>query len=509
MSRDHILWVHGHSAEIEYPDLVHSIVLKGKSISIEGKSRTTNWLHFAVPTPVIVDNYRMQPVAFEFRYKRGRGTRIHTVDVFDGEKKIASHDRPVDRDDNGWRYVNLGVNIGEIQTVRYGIGISIGLSFRRKNSDDEVKIEFASAGCVFNFANRIASQRLQIYTKKAPMEFPYRSSLPINDPPIKHLMHGRNKDITRILISLHGSGGNADFYLSNGLAAVQAAIDHGVDLAAADNTLIIAPQLINVGEYYKKIAPNILHWRNGRALGAESVEGDLDGDGIPDSGTLSSFTVMDTLLERVCRLSLFPNLAIVVIVGHSNGGRFMSCYAATSRFEQEVASPRGIHVRYVVSGSGRYLYMNDSRYAFEDDTYLGAADPNVNWRDTIVDLARVDFSSVCDEDPEKFNDWPLGLSNLDPNTYPAQVGETTIYNQFGTRDVHYLVGSKDLSKSYPECPERVQGQNTLAKALLYHWHLEQLGWNDCHHLHIVPNAWHSGKLNMCSDLGSRAIFGSI
>ena len=83
----------------------------------------------------------------------------------------------------------------------------------------------------------------------------------------------------------------------------------------------------------------------------------------------------------------------------------MSCYAAASRFEQEVATPRGIHIRYVVSGSGSYLYMNDRRYAFVDDTYLNAADPTFNWRDKIVDL--LDFGIVCEENPVKFNDWPL------------------------------------------------------------------------------------------------------
>lgn len=504
MSRDHTFWVHGHSAEIEYPAIAQ-IDRKGSRIRIQGTQHTTNWLHFAVPTPVIVDNYRMRPDYIQVRYKTSGGVTIGRVDVYDGEQKITSHENPeIKWDEIEHRYyINVPVDIAFDETVKYGIGVSIELKFDWLNS----QIEFASAGCEFSFANRIASQRLQIYTKKAPLELPYRSSLPINDPPVKYLMHGRNEDIQRIVISLHGSGGNADFYLSNGLAAIQAAMRHGVDLAAENNTLIIAPQFITTGEYYKKIAPNILHWHRGRAAGAASVEGDLDGDGVPDSGTLSSYTVMDTLLERLCRRSLFPNLAIVVIFGHSNGGRFMSCYAATSRFEQEVASPRGIHVRYIVSGSGSYLYMNDRRYAFVDNTYLDAADPNINWRDTIVDL--LDFGLVCEENPVKFNDWPLGL-NIPPGDnwpYPAQVGGTQIYNQFGPRDVHYLIGAKDLLESY-EGPERVQGPNTLAKTLLYFWHLEQLPWDDFRHqLHVVPNAKHSGGVNMRSREGSQAIFG--
>ncbi|MDL2124602.1 MAG: hypothetical protein LWX51_16340 [Deltaproteobacteria bacterium] len=491
MSLDHALWIHGHSAEIEYPNRVASMIQKGYYVSVQGNPSTTNWLHFAVPTAAIVDNYRMRPITPQFLYRSDGGGSIDKVDVYDGEEIIATYENPAG-DIDGWRWIRVGVNHDEIQSVKWGIGISIRLRFGRHGG----QLEFKSAGCDFEYANRLGTQRLQIYTKKAPLEFPYRSNLPIDIP---------NESIERIVISLHGTGGNADFYLSNGLAAAKAAADAGVDNRAMENTLIIAPQFLGTKEYCRRIAPNILHWNGGRASSAESIEQDLNGNGVPDSGTLSSFTVMDTLLEQVCRRSLFPNLMSVVVAGHSNGGRFMSRYAATSRFEQEVATPRGIHVRYLVMGSGSYLYMDDRRLTFEDDTYLTAAHSD-DWRDTIVNLE--DFSSVCDVDVGKFNDWPWGLSDLWP--YPAQVGKNQIQNQFGARDVHYIVGELDLSASFTECPERVQGQDTLAKTLLYFRHLEQFYESDLqHHLHVVPDVGHSGRREMMASQGLAAIFGPI
>ncbi len=498
MSSLHALWVHGHCGEIEYPDRVNSMVRKGYFLRIEGKPSTTNWLHFAVSTPVIVDDSRMRPIAGFLRYRAEGGASIELLHLYDGEKKIAEDKSPTGTADaDGWTRVKILVEPADVLSVSWGIGISVALRF----GDTGGQLEFDSAGCDFEFANRLGPHRLQIYTKKALMEFPYHSSLPIDVP---------SEAIERIVISLHGTGGNADLYLSNGLAAAKAAAATGVDPQALSNTLIVAPQFLNKNEYWRSPSPSILYWDGGRAAGAESVERDLNGDGIPDSGTLSSFTVMDVLLGRLCRRTLFPNLKTVVVAGHSNGGRFMSCYAAASRFEQEIATPRGIHMRYLVMGSGSYLYMNDTRYAFSDNTYLTAAQ-NEDWRDTVVTLQ--DFSTVCDETPERFKDWPWGLNvpmvgGTPSFPYAAQVGSDQIRAQFGSRDVHYVVGENDLSASYTDCQERVQGQDTLAKTLLYYHHLEQFyGAGLEHHLHVLAGVGHSGLGEMTSAAGLAALFG--
>ena len=246
MGQDHVLWVHGNSAEIEYPDLAQ-VVRKGSSIRVLGAQASNNWLHFAMPTPVILDNLRMKPVWLQFRYKTTGGVSIHRVDVYDGEKKISSYENTNDPVDGDWFHFSEFMDIGRNQSANLGIGVSIGLAFHHANA----QIDFESAGCTFEAATRIASQRLPIYTGKAPMELPYRSSLPIDHPGLR----GHNGSIERIVVSLHGSGGNADSALADGLAAVQAAVNLNVDPAAADNTLVIAPQFINPVEHYREIPP--------------------------------------------------------------------------------------------------------------------------------------------------------------------------------------------------------------------------------------------------------------
>ena len=132
--------------------------------------------------------------------------------MYDGETKIATDDSPTGEvDTEGWTRIRVGVDLDEILSVRWGIGISIKLRFGRHGG----RLEFESAGCDFEYANRVCSQRLRISTnKRCSLEFPYRSNMPIDVP---------NAAIERILISQHGTGGNAELYRRNGLAAADQA----------------------------------------------------------------------------------------------------------------------------------------------------------------------------------------------------------------------------------------------------------------------------------------------
>ena len=474
MSIDHALWVHGHSAEIEYPDRVLSMVQKGYHVRVQGQPSTVNWLHFAVPTPVIVDDCRMRLLSILFRYKTDGGGSVEAVHVYDGETRIASDDAPAGTaDSDGWTHIRVGVNLEEILCIRWGIGISIKLQFGRHGG----QLEFESAGCDFETANQVGFQRFPIHTnKRHTLEFPYRSNRPIDVP---------NPAIERILISLHGTGGNAELYLHNGLTAADRA-------GASDTTLIVAPQFIYPREYYSGLPADLLHWNGGRAYGAESVERDRDCDGSPESGTLSSFAVMDTLLERVGRRSLFPNLAIIVIAGQSNGGQFVNRYAASSRFEQEVAIPRGIHMRYVAMNSGSYLYFHEER-AVPGETNV----------------------FEVPEDCEGYNDWPYGVADLDlaacPWTYAKRVGASAMRDQYPGRDVIYLNGALDTAvESDPNCKDALQGRHTLERGEIYfNYLLHRFRTALQHERHVVAGVGHTGFGTMTSTEGLAALFGPV
>jgi hypothetical protein len=448
------------------------MIREGPHVRVQGNPSTTNWLHFAIPTAVIVDDYRMRPSSATVRFRADVGCSVDKVHVYDGETKIAVSDGPTSSvDSDGWTSIRLGLHVKD---VRWGVGISIKLRFGGSGG----WLEFESGRCEFEYANRVCSQRLRLSTnKRRSLEFPYRSSSPIDLP---------NEAIERILVVQHGTGGDAERYLRNGLAA--AALVPG----ALESTLIIAPQFVYSREYYGDFPTDLLHWSGNRAYGGESVERDRDCDGTPESGTLSSFTVVDTILERVSRRSLFPSLSAIVFAGQSNGGQFVNRYAATSRFEQEVAERRGIKVRYVVMNAGSYLYFNGKRAAAGETSAF-------------------EVPEGC----EDYDDWPYGLADLDraacPWTYAKRIGVRTIQEQYPGRDVVYLNGERDTrEEESPKCRDALQGRHRLEKGEIYFNYLKHFyGDRLRHRRHVVAGVGHSGYGTMTSAYGLEALFGDL
>ena len=71
---------------------MESITRFGHATRVVGKRNTTNWIHFAIPTPVIVDNYRNSVGPVILRFITGStNTMVRDVLAFDGERLIASH----------------------------------------------------------------------------------------------------------------------------------------------------------------------------------------------------------------------------------------------------------------------------------------------------------------------------------------------------------------------------------------------------------------------------------
>jgi hypothetical protein len=140
----HAMWIHGHSMQIEYPDRVASQWRAGFSINVEGKPNSTNWFHFAIPTPVIINDVRLRADSVMLRFKTySVDAWVRDVHVYDGETMIAAH--------NG---VNLSKDhlferfmIPDRPEVLWGIGISIGVSCGVEMMDHHM--EFFAAGCDF------------------------------------------------------------------------------------------------------------------------------------------------------------------------------------------------------------------------------------------------------------------------------------------------------------------------------------------------------------------------
>ena len=308
-----------------------------------------------------------------------------------------------------------------------------------------------------------------------------------------------NYHIKRLIVSLHGTGGDAIHYHENGRAVVEAQKKSSPQVAA--ETMVVAPQfIVYPNEFSGPLPGNLLYWEGGRAAGA--LSGNHQDN--PRSYKIRSFDVMDQFLEFLSRPESLPNLEIIILIGQSNGGRFLNRYAAASPFEDRVARPRGVHVRYIVMGSGSYVYMNNQRWQFTSEAYLNAASSGA-WRNDVVPVQ--DIEDICD-DPSGYNNWPWGLQSL--WNYPYQLRAARIHEQYKSRDVIYLVGEEDLSESYDFCAEYSQGPNTLAKTLLYFYHLQDTyGAALQHRMRVVKDVTHNGKDTMTSPEGLEEIFRPI
>ncbi len=145
---EHAMWVHGHSMEVEYPERLDSQKRMGYYMQVRGKPFTSNWFHFAIPTPVIASDKRLRAGSVMIRFRTGPGAAVKAVHVYDGEKKIASHD--VNLSPQG-AFVWPRFEVPADPFVLWGLGISVGVQFGDSANlpPNKLLVEFSSAGCDF------------------------------------------------------------------------------------------------------------------------------------------------------------------------------------------------------------------------------------------------------------------------------------------------------------------------------------------------------------------------
>ena len=138
-------WVHGTAVTVELPDNMELVRRFGFFTRLIGKPNTTNWFHFAIPTPVIVNNDRKVVGPCMLRFQTG-GTNavVRDVHIYDGEVRVAAHDS-----------VNLSgsqpfrrFGVAHAPEVLWGVGISIGVTYGGGTAAQRT-IDLISAGCDF------------------------------------------------------------------------------------------------------------------------------------------------------------------------------------------------------------------------------------------------------------------------------------------------------------------------------------------------------------------------
>ena len=149
------MWTHGSSVQVEFPDIA-SVERRGFSARIVQPKRptgfsgspppplsSTNWFHFAIPTPVIVSNKRakLDSVILKFNTSQEK-VFVSNVHIYDGPNRIAAYDQLRFFGEHG----SERFEVRNQPEVQWGVGISIAVSFAER---PESWIEFVSAGADF------------------------------------------------------------------------------------------------------------------------------------------------------------------------------------------------------------------------------------------------------------------------------------------------------------------------------------------------------------------------
>lgn len=290
-----------------------------------------------------------------------------------------------------------------------------------------------------------------------------------------HSIAERNKKIKQLIIYVHGARRNGLDYYEWGKAAVKAANKD-------DETLFISPQFTSEKDLEDhKHSENHLFWANNDwRVGDESVSSKKR----KRADAFSSFSLVDSMIARVCNPKLFPKLKKVIVIGHSAGGQFVQRYAGMAPIL------RGYKFRFIVMNPSSYLYFDNRRPIKTGDklTFLKS--------DTIG----------CSD----YNEYPKGFEKLNP--YAAKIGAETIKQQFLSRDIVFVLGGSDVNMNDPSmdktCSGNMQGRFRLERGQFYYEYLQLFSKKGkIHKVDVVPNVAHSGEKMFASRAATWYMFG--
>ena len=288
----------------------------------------------------------------------------------------------------------------------------------------------------------------------------------------------RNEAVTRVLVSIHGAGRNADGYFHSTLAA-------GFLAGALENTLIISPRMASNegGGCTDSLATNEISWH---------CNAWRSGGPAPRTPNVTSFDFLDEILRKVTRKQVFPNVRTIVMVGHSAGGQVVNRYAMASRVHDTL----GVPITYIVSNPSSYAYPDSVRPT--NAAYTVSAHPP----GYIVEPARNTpaFRPFGDaRNCGTYNQWPYGFQNR--TGYSAAQSDEQLRKQLAARPVTYLLGGLDilpLAGFDGSCAAMAQGPTRLARGQAFaKFANEVLGAR--HTIALVPLCGHNARCMYTSE----------
>lgn len=284
-----------------------------------------------------------------------------------------------------------------------------------------------------------------------------------------HPLEGKNRNITRAFIMIHGAGRDADNYFRTAVAAAFLA-------GALDDTMVISPRFAaNDGRGCRDtLAANEVAW---------SCWGDSwrSGGAAASDDRLTSYDFGDEILRKLARKDVFPNLTAIVVAGHSAGGQYVTRYEMAN----QVHDTLGIPITYVVSNPSSYAYLDPTR--------------------PIADGS--DFRPFSDgRNCTTYDRWPYGLQNR--TGYTSKLTEDQLKKQLVARPVTYLLGEIDilpLGGFDSSCPAMAQGPTRLARGQAFAKYVNQK-YGAQHKVAVVPLCGHNARCMFTAEAALPIIF---
>ncbi len=289
-----------------------------------------------------------------------------------------------------------------------------------------------------------------------------------------HSLDARNATIRRALLMVHGTNRNADHYFSTAVAAAFLA-------GALDDSIVIAPRIASAaGSCHDTLAEHEVSW---------SCTGDSwrSGGAAASAPDLTSFDFVDQILKKLANRSVFPNLQVIVVAGHSAGGQFVARYQMANRVHDTL----GVRVTYVVANPSSYAWPDATRPRPVDDAAPDRAKGAWETEKVHTSFSFGPFdASAC----ANYNRWPAGLENR-ASGYTRQISDAQLKTQLVARPTTFLFGQVDtlpLGGFDASCPAMAQGATRRARGEAYVKYInEQLGAR--HDVQIVPECGHNDR----------------
>ena len=274
-----------------------------------------------------------------------------------------------------------------------------------------------------------------------------------------HALDVGSVDVVRAVLVIHGANRDADAYYENMWEAA-------AQEDAQFRTLIVAPWF-RIGADLP--GPDEVFWDDN----SDWKQGDLS-----VAPAISSFQVLDEMLDVLHKRVAFPNLRQVIITGHSAGGQYVQRFGLAST----TAAPLDmLPTLYAPANPSSYAYLNDERPL--DGTY------------------KKPIGCVG------YNHWGYGL--VQPNIYVKQTSPEQLRAQYRERRLVYLLGQLDTDPNDSlldvSCAAMVQGAHRLERGLQFHGYLEYYFSTPVHEVLVIPGVGHSSS-GMFKSPGVRQLF---